>query len=180
MAKITPGSTIIGKSGKRFIVDRIDGDVLYCGSLKILASAVVEVIPPPTSFKIHDRVRYVGEKYYLKKQYEGELTIWEISKHDDGYACLKPDGCVTSWISFQDLELHSLTPHSSPSVSHSPLTIGDRVKIIPTGERGRLGLWDRNRRLATIELDDGTISDWVSCHHLRQIYQEEEEGGTKC
>ena len=34
MAKITPGSTIIGKSGKTLIVDRVDGDTIYSGDLK--------------------------------------------------------------------------------------------------------------------------------------------------
>ena len=131
--------------------------------------------------KLGDRFRYVGEKYYLKNLYEGELIIWEISKHDDGYACLQPDGRVTSWISFEDLELYSLAPRSSRSISPRPLTIGDRVKIIPTEERGCLYLWHRNRKSAVVELDDGTLSEWISVANLLQVQQEEEEVvGTKC
>jgi hypothetical protein len=34
MTKITPGLTIIGKSGKALIVDRVDGDTIYSGDLK--------------------------------------------------------------------------------------------------------------------------------------------------
>jgi hypothetical protein len=48
MTKITPGSTIIGASGKKLVVDRVEGDTIYSGNLKILASAVMQVIPPVT------------------------------------------------------------------------------------------------------------------------------------
>jgi hypothetical protein len=44
--KITIGSTIIGASGKKLIVDRVDGDIIYSGEFKIKTSAVVQVIPP--------------------------------------------------------------------------------------------------------------------------------------
>ena len=43
--KITIGSTIIGKSGKKLRVDRVEGDIIYSGDLKILSTAVVRVIP---------------------------------------------------------------------------------------------------------------------------------------
>ena len=102
MTKITVGSTIIGASGKKLTVDRVEGDTIYSGDLKILASAVVKVIPPPTSFKLGDRVRYIGNHFYLKKQYAGFLKVWEISPLD-GYTCLKPDRRLTSWIEFEDL-----------------------------------------------------------------------------
>jgi hypothetical protein len=46
MTSIAIGSTIIGKSGKKLIVDRIDGDIIYSGEFKIKTSAVVRVIPP--------------------------------------------------------------------------------------------------------------------------------------
>lgn len=123
--------------------------------------------------KLGDRVRYVGEKYYLKKQYAGELTIWEISKHDDGYACLQPDGRVTSWISFEDLELYSLASHSSRRILPRPLTIGDRVQISPTGERGCLELWHHDRKSAVVEFDDGTFSEWILVANLLQVNQED-------
>jgi hypothetical protein len=45
MDTITVGSTIVGKSGKRFIVDRVEGDIIYSGTLKIRTSAVVSVEP---------------------------------------------------------------------------------------------------------------------------------------
>jgi hypothetical protein len=58
--KITIGSTIIGKSGKKLRVDRVEGDIIYSGDLKILSTAVVRVIPPATRFKLGDRVKYIG------------------------------------------------------------------------------------------------------------------------
>ena len=106
MTKITPGSTIIGASGKKLVVDRVEGDTIYSGNLKILASAVVRVIPPVARFNLGDRVKYIGSHFNLKTQYTGVLEIWEISKQDIGsYACLKPNGRVTSWIEFADLQL---------------------------------------------------------------------------
>lgn len=106
MPKITIGSTIIGKSGKRLIVDRVEGDIIYSGDLKILISAVVQVIPPADRFKLGDRVEYIGSNFNLKTQYAGTLEVWEISKKDIGsYACLKPNGQATSWIEFADLQL---------------------------------------------------------------------------
>ena len=102
--KITPGSTIVGKSGKKLSVDRVEGDVIYSGNITILKSAVVKVIPPATSFKIGDRVKYIGSDFYLKKQYAGILEVWEISPLD-GYTCLKLDGRLTSWVEFEDLKM---------------------------------------------------------------------------
>jgi hypothetical protein len=104
MTAIKIGSTIIGKSGKKLIVDRIEGDTVYSGDLKILASAVVRVIPPLTEFKIGDRVTYIGSDFNLKTQYAGILEVWKVSKAD-GYTCLKPNGHATSWIEFADLRL---------------------------------------------------------------------------
>jgi hypothetical protein len=108
MTKIIPGSIVIGKSGKRLIVDEIEGDTIYSGGLKILASAVVKVIPPrPKAFKLGDLVEYIGSDFNLKTQYAGTLKIWEMGKvcDSDKCACLKPDGRVTSWIEFADLQL---------------------------------------------------------------------------
>lgn len=51
--------------------------------------------------------------------------------------------------------------------------VGDRVEIISTGERGKLGQWYRDRKKATVELDDGTISDWVEIADLRSLESEE-------
>ncbi|WP_373542033.1 DUF3854 domain-containing protein [Chamaesiphon sp.] len=66
--------------------------------------------PPSTSsnrslrFKIGDLVRYSGSSANLKRQYAGNLTIREFSKSGDSYTCLKPNGNLTSWIEFNDLE----------------------------------------------------------------------------
>jgi hypothetical protein len=66
--------------------------------------------PPSTSsnrplrFKIGDLVRYSGSSANLKQQYAGNLTIREFSKSGDSYTCLKPNGNLTSWIEFDDLE----------------------------------------------------------------------------
>jgi hypothetical protein len=46
MEAIAIGSTIIGKSGKKFIVDRVEGDIIHSGVLRIRVSAVVSVEPP--------------------------------------------------------------------------------------------------------------------------------------
>ena len=104
--KITIGSTIIGASGKKLIVERVDGDIIYSGEFKIKTSAVVQVILPVTKFKVPDRVEYIGSDFNLKIQYTGTLKVWEISKKDiNSYTCLKPNGRVTSWIEFADLQL---------------------------------------------------------------------------
>ena len=44
--KITPGCTIVGKSGRQLLVDRVEGKSIFCGNLKIEIAAVVKVIPP--------------------------------------------------------------------------------------------------------------------------------------
>jgi hypothetical protein len=107
MTKIIPGSTIIGASGKKLIVDRVEGDTIYSGDLKVLASAVVRVIPPVSRFKLGDRVEYIGSDFNLKTQYAGVLEVWDMGKLGDSNkcACLKPNKRVTSWIDFADLQL---------------------------------------------------------------------------
>jgi hypothetical protein len=55
-------------------------------------------------FKIGDLVRYSGSSANLKQQYAGNLTIREFSKSGDSCTCLKPNGNLTSWIEFNDLE----------------------------------------------------------------------------
>jgi hypothetical protein len=103
--KITIGSTIIGASGKKLRVDRVEGDTIYSGDLKILSSAVVRVIPPVTKFNLGDRVKYIGSDFNLKTQYTGTLEVWEVSKNDiNSYTCLKPNRRLTSWIEFADLQ----------------------------------------------------------------------------
>jgi hypothetical protein len=58
----------------------------------------------PLRFKIGDLVRYSGKSANLRQQYAGNLTIREFSKSGDSYTCLKPNGNLTSWIEFEDLE----------------------------------------------------------------------------
>ena len=43
MKKIIPGSTIVGASGKKLIVGRVEGDTIYSGNLKIQYAGVLEV-----------------------------------------------------------------------------------------------------------------------------------------
>jgi hypothetical protein len=58
----------------------------------------------PLRFKIGDLVRYSGKSANLRQQYAGNLTIREFSKSGDSCTCLKPNGNLTSWIEFDDLE----------------------------------------------------------------------------
>ena len=46
MLKITPGCTIVGKSGRQLLVDRVVGKSIFCGDRRIEREAVVKVIPP--------------------------------------------------------------------------------------------------------------------------------------
>jgi hypothetical protein len=55
-------------------------------------------------FKIGDLVRFCGKSVNLKQQYAGNLTIREFSKSGDSCTCLKPNGNLTSWIEFDELE----------------------------------------------------------------------------
>ena len=49
MLKIVPGCTIVGKSGRQLLVDRVEGKSIFCGDRRIEREAVVKVIPPPKS-----------------------------------------------------------------------------------------------------------------------------------
>jgi hypothetical protein len=172
------GSIVYGAAGVGCKVLGIDGDALTIqtpkGEGRISLSRVVRVEQHPlicTQFQIGDRVRYTGSNRHLQQQYAGELTIWEISKCDDGYACLKPDGRVTSWILFKDLEPLTDIPSPLATVTQPPrrISIGDEVTIRSTQQRGRIALWYRNRSKAVIDLEDGTLSDWVPSSELVRI-----------
>jgi hypothetical protein len=118
-SKLSIGSVVYGAAGIGCKVLAVEGDTLTVetpkGTRKISSSkvvrvetsapAVVKFIPPVTSFKLGDRVKYIGSDFNLKTQYAGVLAVWEISKKDGSYACLKPNGRVTSWIEFADLQL---------------------------------------------------------------------------
>jgi putative DNA primase/helicase len=60
-------------------------------------------LPPPFALKVGDQVKYIGQNPSLQKQYAGVLEVYEVS--NDGYACLKSDGSLTSWIEAADLRL---------------------------------------------------------------------------
>jgi hypothetical protein len=110
-SKLLIGSVVYGAAGIGCKVLAVEGDTLTVetpkGTRTISTSKVVKVIPPrPKVFKIGDRVEYIGSDFNLKTQYAGVLEVWEISKKDiNSCACLKPDGRVTSWIEFADLQL---------------------------------------------------------------------------
>jgi hypothetical protein len=45
MIEITPGAIVVGENGGRLIVDRIEGDILYSGSISVCTSAVYPYSP---------------------------------------------------------------------------------------------------------------------------------------
>jgi len=97
MAKITPGSTIIGASGKKLVVEAIEGDIIYSGELRILRSAVVKVIPPqPNTLRVGDRVKRIGNSPDI-------LEIWLWNKTRGSCMCIQPDGYPTDWIPTKEL-----------------------------------------------------------------------------
>ena len=116
---ITPGSIVSGESGKTFLVDRVEGDIIYSGKVKFLASTVLKVIPPrQKAFKLGDRVQYIGTHPSFQKQYGGMLTIWELGKccDSDKCACQTPCGKVSTWIEYSALQLVSAI-EVTPSVT---------------------------------------------------------------
>jgi predicted P-loop ATPase len=70
---------------------------------EVLATKTSKHQPSPETLKVGDRVKYIGTNPALQKQYAGVLKVHEVS--NDGYACLKPDGGLTSWIEAADLQL---------------------------------------------------------------------------
>jgi hypothetical protein len=110
-SKLLIGSVVYGAAGIGCKVLAIEGDTLTVetpkGTRTISSSKVVKFIPPrPKAFNLGDRVEYIGSDFNIKTQYAGTLEIWEISNKDiNSYTCLKPNGRVTSWIEFADLQL---------------------------------------------------------------------------
>ena len=96
--EITPGSIAIGSSGKGKKIDRIDGDILHCGSLKIRSSAVVNVIP----------VLKVGSRYLLNG--DRSITLESISEDGIGYTQLS----IYGFMLFGAIE--SIAPISEPPI----------------------------------------------------------------
>ena len=182
-SKVTLGSVVYGLAGVGCKVLAIDGDTITIetpsGQRRTSIDRVLRVEPPKplakpplggiAQFQLGNRVTYIGTDPNLQRQYSGELEVWEISKCGDGYACLKTDGRVTSWIRFEDLgAIGSIRPLPPPLTTRE-LRLGERVEIVSTGERGRLGQWHRGRTKAIVELDDGSRSDWVKVAALRYL-----------
>ena len=58
MVEITQGCTIVGKTGSKLLVERVDGDLIICADgIKVRRDRVFDVIPPPppTQSKEDDR-----------------------------------------------------------------------------------------------------------------------------
>lgn len=182
-SRVTLGSVVYGLAGVGCKVLAIDGDTITIetpsGQRKTSIDRVLRVEPPKSlpkppfggiaQFQLGESVTYFGTDPNLQRQYAGVLEIWEISKCGDGYACLKPDGRVTSWIRFEDLDaLGSIRPLPPPLTTRE-LRLGERVEIVSTSEWGVLGQWNRGRTKAIVELDDGSRSDWVKVAALRYL-----------
>ena len=97
--EIIPGSIAIGSSGKGKKIDRIDGDILHCGSLKIRSSAVVNVIP----------VLKVGSRYLLNG--DRSITLKSISEDGIGYTQLS----IYGFMLFGAIE--SIAPITAPPIN---------------------------------------------------------------
>jgi len=83
MTKITIGSTIIGKSGKKLIVDRVEGDIIYSGEFMIRISAVVSVEPLSvidrlSSLTLLDKREAIQELSSIASEF-GVETVYEAS-----------------------------------------------------------------------------------------------------
>ena len=48
MLEVIQGATIVGKSGKKLLVEKVDGELIFCaGDIKVRRDRVFYVIPPP-------------------------------------------------------------------------------------------------------------------------------------
>jgi hypothetical protein len=77
MLKVKPGATIVGKSGKSLVVDRVEGNLIHCGDRTINILAVVEVLP--RSFSIGDRVKTKAADIFIVDLIEdGIVCGWTL------------------------------------------------------------------------------------------------------
>jgi putative DNA primase/helicase len=76
---------------------------------------------------------------------------------------------VTSVTLGSSTGLESVTPSVTKrhQASQASLKIGDRVENKQTGERGVVSQWYRDRSKATIKLDNGDLTDWISVRDLQ-------------
>ena len=48
MLEVTQGATIVGKSGRKLLVEKVDGELIFCADgIKVRRDRVFYVIPPP-------------------------------------------------------------------------------------------------------------------------------------
>jgi hypothetical protein len=153
METITVGSTIIGKSGKKLVVDRVEGDIIHSGVLRIDISAVVSVEPP----SLIDRLLLLDS--LVKQDAIDELTtilldfdvnsIYESSLDLDTFAGI-----------FIRRSLSELSPVEFEAIGND-------------GSEGKYGLWVPTDSPPPINLtDDGsfaigdcvTHTDLYHCH----------------
>lgn len=124
----------------------------------------------PKTYNLGDKVKYIGLDINLKTQYAGTLEIWQIAQDDIySYACLKPNGGVSSWLRAEEIAPHDNDLQSSSKQQNRLMSIGDRVEIISTGQQGKLCQWFSDRRSATIELEDTSITNWISTSNLKSL-----------
>ena len=49
MLEVIQGATIVGKSGKKLLVERVEGELIFCaGGTKVRRDRVLDVIAPPS------------------------------------------------------------------------------------------------------------------------------------
>ncbi len=77
MTVIQVGSIVLGKSGRSLVVDRVDGDIICGGGVKIRATAACRVIPPPLieDNMSPDNIQAVAETLSLTCTFEEVAAI---------------------------------------------------------------------------------------------------------
>jgi hypothetical protein len=83
---INPGSTVSGQTGKKYRVDRVEGNFIYSGKLKIRREAILHVEPPPLidrlssiAFLIEseaiEKLRDITTEFSVNSIYESSLDL---------------------------------------------------------------------------------------------------------
>lgn len=153
METITIGSTIIGKSGKKFIVDRVEGDIIYSGALKIRASAVVKVEPP----LLLNRLLIIARSNKQEAIQELTAVALDFSVNSIYEASLDLETCFGTFIRRLLADIHPL----------------EFAEIGNDGSEGKYGLWTAPDSPPPNNLTDGgifTIGDCVTHNDLYHCY----------
>jgi hypothetical protein len=145
METITVGSTIIGKSGKKLVVDRVEGDIIHSGVLRIDISAVVSVEPPSLIDRLPS-IASVGKHEAIQQLTAIALdfdvnSIYEASLNLDTFAGI-----------FIRRSLSELSPVEFDAIGKD-------------GSEGKYGLWVPTASPPPNNLPDGgifTIGDCVT------------------